>query len=151
MYADKVTAAMEKAIEETNRRREKQIAYNTANGIDPQPLRKKINDIVATIAREEVDTEELLGTGYRQGKEGKPGKAAKAPVPVLGNGAGASGRKGEVLTDRPAAELAGIIEEMTERMRAAAAELQFEVAARLRDEVSELKKELRQMKEAGLA
>ncbi|KJY16570.1 MULTISPECIES: excinuclease ABC subunit UvrB [unclassified Streptomyces] len=163
MYADKVTPGMEKAIEETNRRREKQIAYNTANGIDPQPLRKKINDIVATIAREELDTEQLLGTGYRQAKEGK---GAKAPVPALGahTPAGAKGGKGgkgakaakgttgtEVLTDRPAAELASLIEQMTERMRAAAAELQFEVAARIRDEVGELKKELRQMKEAGLA
>lgn len=54
-------------------------------------------------------------------------------------------------TDRPAAELAGQIEEMTERMRAAAADLQFEVAARLRDEVAEMKKELRQMREAGLS
>ncbi|MCZ9340399.1 UvrB/UvrC motif-containing protein, partial [Streptomyces sp. TRM76130] len=65
-----------------------------------------------------------------------------------------SGRKKSeetVPTDRPAAELAGQIEEMTARMRAAAAELQFEIAARLRDEVSEMKKELRQMKEAGLA
>ncbi|MFE5864024.1 excinuclease ABC subunit UvrB [Streptomyces virginiae] len=160
MYADKMTPAMEKAIDETNRRREKQIAYNTANGIDPQPLRKKINDIVATIAREELDTEELLGTGYRQAKDGK---GAKAPVPALGGraaaaktgGKGAKGAKGaaggEVLTDRPAAELAALIEQMTERMRGAAAELQFEVAARLRDEVGELKKELRQMKEAGLA
>lgn len=153
MYADKMTPAMEKAIEETNRRREKQVAYNTANGIDPQPLRKKINDIVATIAREEVDTEELLGTGYRQGKE------AKAPVPALGGraaqakgGKGAKGAKAaEALTDRPAQELASLIEQMTERMRGAAAELQFEVAARIRDEVGELKKELRQMKEAGLA
>ncbi|GAA3743671.1 excinuclease ABC subunit UvrB [Streptomyces tremellae] len=157
MYADKVTPAMERAIEETNRRREKQIAYNTERGLDPQPLRKRINDIVATIAREEVDTESLLGTGYRQtksGKNNKNGKPAKAPVPSLG--AAAKGGKGkgkgtEVLTDRPATELAGMIEEMTERMRAAAADLQFEVAARLRDEVGELKKELRQMKEAGLA
>lgn len=163
MYADKMTPAMEKAIDETNRRREKQIAYNTANGIDPQPLRKKINDIVATIAREELDTEELLGTGYRQAKDGK---GAKAPVPALGGraaagktgGRGSKGRAGgksaagaEVLTDRPAAELAALIEQMTERMRGAAAELQFEVAARIRDEVGELKKELRQMKEAGLA
>ncbi|MGP4004822.1 excinuclease ABC subunit UvrB [Streptomyces sp. 8N706] len=164
MYADKVTPAMEKAIEETNRRREKQIAYNTERGIDPQPLRKKINDIVAAIAREEVDTEELLGTGYRSAKEGKA-----APVPAL-SGAGAaadSGSKGSkgtkgakggkgaggkgALTDRPAAELAQLIEDMTERMRAAAAELQFEVAARLRDEVKELKKELRQMREVGLS
>ncbi|MER7107653.1 excinuclease ABC subunit UvrB [Streptomyces sp. NPDC000229] len=159
MYADTITPAMAKAIDETNRRREKQVAYNTANGIDPQPLRKKINDIVATIAREEVDTEQLLGTGYRQSKDGK---GAKAPVPSLGSKAaqgggkagakaGKAGGKGALVSDRPAAELAGIIEEMTERMRAAAAELQFEVAARLRDEVSELKKELRQMKEAGIA
>jgi excinuclease ABC subunit B len=159
MYADKMTPAMEKAIEETNRRREKQIAYNTANGIDPQPLRKKINDIVATIAREELDTEQLLGTGYRQAKDGK---GAKAPVPALSTAGAAAGRGGAgkaatggraaaVATDRPAEELAALIEQMTERMRAAAAELQFEVAARIRDEVGELKKELRQMKEAGLA
>ncbi|MFB6616643.1 excinuclease ABC subunit UvrB [Streptomyces sp. NPDC056367] len=163
MYADSITPAMAQAIDETNRRREKQVAYNKANGIDPQPLRKKINDIVATIAREELDTEELLGTGYRQTKDGK---ALKAPVPALGGkagqaakaGKGAKGAKGakgdkaaEVLTDRPAAELAALIEQMTERMRGAAAELQFEVAARIRDEVGELKKELRQMKEAGLA
>ncbi|MFB6907068.1 excinuclease ABC subunit UvrB [Streptomyces bacillaris] len=159
MYADKVTPAMAQAIDETNRRREKQIAYNTERGIDPQPLRKKINDIVATIAREEIDTEQLLGTGYRQGKE------PKTPVPTLSTqtakGSGKAGTKGKgkgkgasagaVVGDRPATELAGIIEEMTDRMRAAAADLQFEVAARLRDEVGELKKELRQMKEAGLA
>ncbi|MFI9079386.1 excinuclease ABC subunit UvrB [Streptomyces sioyaensis] len=151
MYADKVTRAMEKAIDETNRRREKQLAYNTANGIDPQPLRKKIGDIVATIAREEIDTQELLGSGYRQAAEAKDAKG-KAPVPELGaKGAKGKGGKGTAtLTDRPAAELAELIEEMTERMRAAAAELQFEVAARLRDEVGELKKELRQMREAGV-
>ncbi|WP_229900169.1 helicase-related protein, partial [Streptomyces capoamus] len=154
MYADKITPAMEKAIEETNRRREKQVAYNKANGIDPQPLRKKINDIVAQIAREEVDTEQLLGSGYRKTKDGK---ATKAPVPSLGDKAAKGAKAGKaakgkaVPTDRPAAELAEQIEEMTERMRAAAAELQFEVAARLRDEVSEMKKELRQMREAGLA
>jgi excinuclease ABC subunit B len=157
MYADKITPGMERAIEETNRRREKQIAYNTARGIDPQPLRKKINDIVAQIAREEVDTEQLLGSGYRAKKDGG---GTKAPVPSLGGKAAkgatsAKSAKGKaketVPTDRPAAELAGQIEEMTARMRAAAADLQFEVAARLRDEVSEMKKELRQMKEAGLA
>src|SRR5206468_1789892 len=143
------------AIDETNRRREKQVAYNTANGIDPQPLRKKINDIVAQIAREDVDTEQLLGSGYRKLKDGK---GAKAPVPALGSkaaGGAAKTAKGKaketVPTDRPAAELADQIEEMTARMRAAAADLQFEIAARLRDEVSEMKKELRQMREAGLA
>ncbi|MFE3549440.1 excinuclease ABC subunit UvrB [Streptomyces kronopolitis] len=151
MYADKVTPAMEKAIDETNRRREKQLAYNKANGIDPQPLRKKIGDIVATIAREEIDTQELLGTGYRQGAETTDSKG-KAPVPAPGGKAakGKGGKDAAALTDRPAAELAELIEEMTERMRAAAAELQFEVAARLRDEVGELKKELRQMREAGV-
>ncbi|MDR6978263.1 excinuclease ABC subunit B [Streptomyces sp. 3330] len=156
MYADKITPGMERAIEETNRRREKQVAYNTAHGIDPQPLRKKINDIVAQISREEVDTEQLLGSGYRAKKDGR---GTRAPVPSLGEKAakGAKSRsakgtsKETVPTDRPAAELAGQIEEMTERMRAAAADLQFEVAARIRDEVSEMKKELRQMREAGLA
>ncbi|GAA1003471.1 MULTISPECIES: excinuclease ABC subunit UvrB [Streptomyces] len=164
MYADTITPAMEKAIEETNRRREKQIAYNKAHGIDPQPLRKKINDIVAQIAREEVDTEQLLGTGYRKGR--KDGRGTRTPVPApAGKGAKGAGAadpvpssrgrakkaKEKAPTDRPAAELAAQIEEMTARMRAAAADLQFEIAARLRDEVAEMKKELRQMQEAGLA
>jgi excinuclease ABC subunit B len=147
MYADRVTPAMAKAIDETNRRRAKQIAYNEAHGIDPQPLRKKINDIVASLAREDVDTQELLSTGYRRGGEG--GARPKTPVPTAGNGrAGRDARKEP--TDRPAAELADHIEQLTERMRAAAAELQFEIAARLRDEVADLKKELRQMREVGL-
>ncbi|KDN80266.1 excinuclease ABC subunit B [Streptomyces olindensis] len=158
MYADKITPAMAKAIDETNRRREKQIAYNKEKGIDPQPLRKKINDIVAQIAREDIDTEQLLGSGYRKSR--KDGGGTKAPVPSLGKaaemakpakGKGKGKAKETVPTDRPAAELAEQIEELTTRMRAAAADLQFEIAARLRDEVSEMKKELRQMKEAGLA
>ncbi|MFJ1704104.1 excinuclease ABC subunit UvrB [Kitasatospora sp. NPDC088346] len=138
MYADRITPAMELAISETNRRREVQQAYNTANGIDPQPLRKKIGDILATMSREDVDTEELLATGYRS-----PGKG-KAPVPALG----ADRKPAKSL---PAAELAELVQEMTDRMHTAAAELQFEVAARLRDEIRELKKELRQMREAGIA
>ncbi len=89
MYADRITPSMEKAIEETNRRREKQVAYNKERGLDPQPLRKKINDIVAQIAREDIDTEQLLGSGYRQSKDGK---GAKAPVPSLGGKAAKGGR-----------------------------------------------------------
>ncbi|MDH6113310.1 excinuclease ABC subunit B [Kitasatospora sp. MAP12-15] len=138
MYADRITPAMEKAIEETNRRREVQRAYNTKHGIDPQPLRKKIGDILDTLSREEIDTEELLSTGYRDSGKGR------APVPALG----ASRKPAKSL---PAAELADLIQQMTERMHSAATSLQFEVAARLRDEVSELKKELRQMREAGIA
>ncbi|TDC75083.1 excinuclease ABC subunit UvrB [Streptomyces hainanensis] len=144
MYADRITPAMERAIDETNRRRVRQIAYNEAHGIDPQPLRKKINDIVATIARESVDTQELLGSGYRRQDGGRNGKA---PVPAASRKGGKGGKE---LTDRPVAELAETIEDLTARMRAAAAELQFEIAARLRDELSDLKKELRQMREVGL-
>ncbi|WP_030238446.1 excinuclease ABC subunit UvrB [Streptomyces sp. NRRL S-350] len=138
MYADRITPSMEKAIDETNRRRAVQQAYNKKHGIDPQPLRKKIGDILDTLAREDVDTDELLSTGYRGSGKGK------APVPALG----ADRKPAKSL---PAAELADLIQEMTDRMHTAAADLQFEVAARLRDEVKELKKELRQMREAGVA
>ncbi|WP_145794183.1 excinuclease ABC subunit UvrB [Kitasatospora atroaurantiaca] len=138
MYADRITPSMELAIEETNRRREVQQAYNLANGIDPQPLRKKIGDILDTLAREDLDTEELLATGYRGSGKGK------TAVPALG-----AGRK--PAKSLPAAELADLIQQLTDRMHAAATELQFELAARLRDEIGELKKELRQMREAGMA
>ncbi|RAG86372.1 excinuclease ABC subunit B [Streptacidiphilus pinicola] len=144
MYADRITPAMEHAISETNRRREIQQAYNAEHGIDPQPLRKKIGDILDTLAREDMDTAELLSTGYRG--SGGGGRGQKAPVPVLGLKA-----DGQQAKSLPAAELAELIAELTERMHGAAAELQFEVAARLRDEVNELKKELRQMREAGMA
>lgn len=140
MYADRITPAMEKAIDETNRRRAKQIAYNEERGIDPQPLRKKIAGIMDSFAREDADTEELLGSGRQRSR-------GKAPVPGL------SGKAGGKRADKslPAAELAELIGELTDRMHTAAADLQFEVAARLRDEVGELKKELRQMREAGVA
>ncbi len=146
MYADRITPAMEHAISETNRRREIQQAYNAERGIDPQPLRKKIGDILDTLAREDMDTAELLSTGYRGSGGGGGGRGQKAAVPVLGLKADVKGAK-----SLPAAELAELIGELTERMHTAAAELQFEVAARLRDEVNELKKELRQMREAGIA
>ena len=142
MYADKVTPSMENAIEETNRRREKQVAYNKANGVDPQPLRKKIADITEMLAREDESTEELLKTWQKAGGE----KGRKAPVPGLSREAGQHAAE---LAGLPSQDLAELVAQLTEQMHAAAAELQFELAARLRDEISELKKELRQMVEAG--
>lgn len=141
MYADKMTPAMTLAIDETNRRREKQIAYNAERGIDPQPLRKKIGDITDLLAREDADTAELLGGAGRQASRGK------APVPGFGS-KGAPRDERTRLTGAAAGELAGLIQELTEQMHAAAGELQFELAARLRDEISGLKKELRQMQAA---
>lgn len=138
MYADKITPAMQLAIEETNRRREKQIAYNTERGIDPQPLRKKIGDITDLLAREDADTAELLGGAGRQASRGK------APVPGLGSKAQPATERTK-LVGAAAGELADLIQELTDQMHAAAGELQFELAARLRDEISGLKKELRQM------
>ncbi|MEC5181666.1 excinuclease ABC subunit UvrB [Arthrobacter sp. CG_A4] len=135
MYADRITDSMAKAIDETNRRREIQVAYNTERGIDPQPLRKKIADITDQIAKEDADTRELLANA---------GKAR-------GKGKGASRIRADGLAAAPAEDLVGLIEQLTEQMHAAAAELHFELAARLRDEVGELKKELRQMQAAGHA
>jgi excinuclease ABC subunit B len=142
MYADTVTPSMRQAIDETNRRREKQIAYNTERGIDPQPLRKRIADITDLIAREDEDTEALIGGGGRQRSRGK------APVPGM-RSTGEAGRHAADLVSLPATDLADLIQQLTAQMHAAAAELQFELAARLRDEVSELKKELRGMRAAG--
>ncbi len=147
MYADKITNAMQHAIEETNRRREKQVAYNTANGIDPQPLRKKIADILDAIIREDADTQELIGGGGRQQSRGK------APVPGLSSRAraAAAGAGEPPLTGGEArGDLVALIGQLTEQMHAAAAELQFEAAARIRDEIKELKRELRGMEAAGV-
>jgi len=142
MYADKITPSMAHAIEETNRRREKQVAYNTERGIDPQPLRKKIVDILDGIYREAEDSEssaELLGGSGRQQSRGK------APVPGLSSKK-KGGKAGAIdVQGLPRNELADLITQMNEQMLAAARELQFEVAARLRDELTELKKELRQL------
>ncbi|MEJ7633641.1 excinuclease ABC subunit UvrB [Aeromicrobium sp.] len=135
MYADRVTDSMGFAIEETNRRREKQVAYNTANGIDPTPLRKKIGDITDMLAREDADTATLLAATGDKRRKG-------APVPL--------GQHTADLANLPSGELADLIEQLSEQMRAAAAELQFEVAARLRDEIGDLKKELRSMLQAGV-
>ncbi|NBP91739.1 MAG: excinuclease ABC subunit UvrB [Actinobacteria bacterium] len=125
MYADNMTASMTKAIEETNRRREKQVRYNTERGVDPQPLRKRIADITDSIVREDLDTEELLA-------------GAKSEI----------GKHARDLANLPRTELIELIASLTEQMHLAAASLAFEVAARLRDEISELKKELRGMEGA---
>ena len=144
MYADRITDSMAKAIDETNRRRAKQVAYNEAAGVDPQPLRKRIADITDMLAREDADTAELLGGGGRQQSRGK------APVPGLSSRkASEAGSHARELAGLPSTDLADLVQQLTDQMHAAAAELQFEVAARLRDEISELKKELRQMVAAG--
>jgi excinuclease ABC subunit B len=137
MYADKITPSMAHAIDETNRRRDRQIAYNTEHGIDPQPLRKKIADITDMLAREDADTEELVAHTQSKGRRGS------SPLP------GGAERRGLDTSSMAATELADLIGDLTEQMHTAAAELQFEVAARLRDEIADLKKELRQMVEAN--
>lgn len=145
MYADKITPSMESAIDETNRRRAKQVAYNTAHGIDPQPLRKKIADITDMLAREDESTQELLETWQHMDPKNR-----KAPVPALSRMAGGeAGQHAKDLAGLPSAELAQLIQELTDQMKGAAAELHFELAARLRDEIGDLKKELRQMMQAG--
>lgn len=129
MYADNLTDSMKRAIDETNRRREKQVAYNRAHGVDPQPLRKRIADITDLIAQESDDTDQLIGS-----------KKTNMPIGV----------HSKSLAEMPQKELLGLIESLTEQMRNAASALHFELAARLRDEISELKKELRSMNDAGV-
>ncbi|MEW1959231.1 excinuclease ABC subunit UvrB [Kineococcus sp. NPDC059986] len=152
MYADRITPSMAEAIEETNRRREKQIAYNTERGVDPMPLRKKIADITDLIAREDADTAELLAAakGGGQGGSGRSQSRGKAPTPGKGAKGKNVGREvgPEAKAGMPQADLADLIQELTDQMHSAAAELQFELAARLRDEVGDLKKELRGMRAA---
>ena len=131
MYADNITDSMMRAIDETNRRRDKQIAYNKEHGIDPQPLRKRIADITEMLVRESEDTSDLLASSR---------KRSSAPV----------GIHTKTLVQRPQEELLGLIESLTEQMREAAGQLHFELAARLRDEIAELKRELRDMGIAGV-
>ncbi|MDK7121657.1 excinuclease ABC subunit UvrB [Pauljensenia sp. UMB6358] len=132
MYADNITPSMEAAISETERRREKQIAYNTEHGIDPKPLRKKIADVTDMLVREEVDTRTLLDGGYRKEKSA----SARSKPDAL------------TLAGVAQADLEELIEDLTKQMMLAAENLQFEVAARLRDELQDLKKELRHMRAA---
>ena len=140
MYADNVTPSMREAIDETQRRREIQIQYNTDHGIDPQPLRKKIADITDMLQREDADTQSLLGEAKAAKGRGKGGNgAALADASVMQGGRRETGS---------ATDLASLIQELTTQMHQAASELQFELAGRLRDEIRDLKKELRQMTEA---
>ena len=139
MYADTITPAMAEAIEETERRRIKQLAYNTEHGIDPQPLRKKIADVTDMLAREDVDTADLLAGGYR-GHEDPSVRARRKQA------AEATAR--EKLAGAAQGDLVELINELTQQMHAAAEELHFELAARLRDEIQDLKKELRAMRAA---
>ncbi|MFI5894846.1 excinuclease ABC subunit UvrB [Actinoplanes sp. NPDC051513] len=148
MYADKVTPSMRNAIDETDRRRAKQIAHNEANGITPQALRKKIHDILDDIYREAEDTEATVNTGSMVGGGGRQMSRGKAPVPETRSKGRASA--GTAREGMARAELAQLIQDLNDQMLAAARELQFELAARIRDEMHELKKELRGMDMAGV-
>ncbi|MFC7580485.1 excinuclease ABC subunit UvrB [Schaalia naturae] len=145
MYADEITDSMRAAIDETERRRARQIAYNTEHGLDPQPLRKKISDVTDMLAREQIDTEALLAGGYRRERSGRPIGHARASEETLADARSARERLGRAAEE----DLVALIEDLSAQMRAAAEDLQFEVAARLRDEVADLKKELRQMRRAN--
>jgi excinuclease ABC subunit B len=127
MYASKVTRSMAQAISETERRRERQIEYNTEHGINPTPLRKKIADITSVLAREKVDSDELLA-----GAKPSAGEGFARPTRLKG------GHE----------ELTGLISTLTDQMMLASGELKFELAGKLRDEVRELKKELRELTNA---
>jgi excinuclease ABC subunit B len=155
MYADKVTPSMAAAIDETNRRRAKQVAYNEANGVDPQPLRKKMGDILDDIYRAADEADVLVGGvlgghgpgGAIVGGSGRQMSRGKAPVKETRS------RASKAITasteGMARAELAKLISDLTDQMLGAARELQFELAARIRDEIAELKKEIRQMDVAG--
>lgn len=127
MYADVLTDSMRLAIDETNRRRDKQIAYNKANGIDPTPLRKRIADITDVLIREEADTANFF-------KEAGSRTRKSAPIPV----------RSEV-SQLGTSELEALVRDLNDQMLQAAGELKFELAARLRDELADLKRELRQI------
>jgi excinuclease ABC subunit B len=145
MYADTITESMQHAIDETNRRREKQTAYNKAHGIDPQPLRKKIADILDRVYQEADSMDEVVPVGGSGRNASRGRRAAGEPG---GRSAGVYVR--ENVTSMPRAELADLVQQLTDQMLAAARDLQFELAARLRDEIADLKKELRGMDAAGL-
>ncbi|MDN8594639.1 MULTISPECIES: excinuclease ABC subunit UvrB [unclassified Corynebacterium] len=125
MYGDNITESMQEAIDETERRRAKQIAYNEEHGIDPQPLRKKIADILDEVY-EHNDDEEASTSSETAMLEGRDTSSMAAD------------------------EIQKLIDDLTTQMTSAARELKFELAGRLRDEIADLRKELRGVKEAGI-
>ena len=145
MYADKITDSMRNAIEETDRRREKQVAYNKKMGVDPRPLRKKIADILDQVYEEAEDAVAVGGSGRNASRgrraQGEPGRASTSSGVLDGRDVSAM----------PRAELADLIGALTDQMMNAARDLQFELAGRLRDEIADLKKELRGMDAAGIS
>ncbi|WP_314501459.1 excinuclease ABC subunit UvrB [uncultured Actinomyces sp.] len=145
MYADNITDSMRAAIDETERRREIQLAYNREHGIDPKPLRKKIADVTDMLAREEVDTAELLEGGYRRERPATDIRADAMASEAIED----VPRSREELANMAQNDLEDLIAQLSSRMMEAAENLQFELAARLRDELAELKKELRAMKAAN--
>ncbi|WKK61460.1 excinuclease ABC subunit UvrB [Corynebacterium sp. P3-F1] len=126
MYGDNITESMQEAIDETERRRAKQIAYNEEHGIDPQPLRKKIADILDEV--------------YERSDEDAP-ETAEGATAML---------EGRNTSTMASDEIQKLIDELTTQMTAAARDLKFELAGRLRDEIADLRKELRGVKEAGI-
>src|SRR4029078_170794 len=142
MHADTSPQSLREAIDETERRRAKQVAYNEEHGLDPMPLRKKIADSRGQVYRE-ADDVEVGGSGRNASRgrraQGEPGRAVSAGI-----------IEGRDTSNMPRAELADLIRDLTEQMMAAARDLQFELAARIRDEIHDLKKELRGMDAAGL-
>ena len=148
MYADKLTDSMKEAIDETERRRAKQTAYNEERGIDPQPLRKKINDILDQVYQEADDTE--AGDSVRVGGSARNASRGRRAQGEPGRAISGGIIEGRDVSRMPRAELADLIKDLTAQMMSAARDLQFELAARLRDEIADLKKELRGMDAAGL-
>lgn len=146
MYADTITDSMRNAIDETERRREKQVAYNKEHGIDPKPLRKKIADILDQVYREAEDSAVDVGGSGRNSSRGRraQGEVSKA------KGASAGVIEKRDVSSMPRAELADLVAQLTEQMMSAARDLQFELAGRLRDEIADLKKEMRGMDAAGI-
>jgi excinuclease ABC subunit B len=145
MYADKITDSMRNAIDETDRRREKQVAYNKKMGVDPQPLRKKIADILDQVYEEAEDNAVAIGGSGRNSSrgrraQGEPGRSSSSSGVI----------ESRDVANMPRADLADLIAALTDQMMNAARDLQFELAGRLRDEISDLKKELRGMDAAGI-